>query len=146
MDTGALVSPYILALASAWLIAHIVKYSLSVKNHERNSLLTQLFISGGMPSSHAATTTAVWIVILLIDGAGSGLFALATLITLIVCYDAVKVRRSVGEQGAAIYALLAEQKSKVMPPRSARGHTPLEVLAGAVLGATIGSIVFFATL
>lgn len=79
------------------------------------------------------------------DGTHSSVFGLAALIAGIVMYDSVMVRRSSGEQGAAIQALIKEQKSSVLLPRSAKGHTPLEVLVGAILGALVGTIVFFAT-
>lgn len=140
------VSPYIVALVVAWFSAHVIKYIISVLNkEEQTSFKTHLFISGGMPSAHAATTFAVLSVISLRDGIGSGLFGLAFLITLIVVYDAVKVRRSSGEQGLAIRALIREQKSDVVLPRAAQGHTPIEVFAGAVLGSTVGLVVFLAT-
>lgn len=140
-------SPYMVAIGAAWFLAHIAKYAVnSVKRRRlQGNLLSQLFISGGMPSSHAATSVAVWAVVMLKDGMSSGLFGLATLFTLIVCYDAVKVRRSSGEQGLAIQELIKEQKSKVLLPRSARGHTPLEVVVGATLGLIIGVVVFYTT-
>lgn len=110
------------------------------------SLIHQLFISGGMPSSHAATTVSVWMLVALREGVSSGVFGVATLLMLIVCYDAVKVRRSVGEQGEAIQKLIRQLHVKGIDlPRAARGHTPLEVLAGAGLGAIVGVVVFFAT-
>ncbi len=140
-----IVSPYILAIGVAWIVAHIIKYSIAVAKGKRLDLTHQLFISGGMPSSHAATTVAVWMVVALKDGIESGLFGLVTLVTLIVCYDAVKVRRSVGEQGDAIRELIVRTAEKVNMPRAAKGHTPLEVVSGAVLGALIGLVVFIAT-
>lgn len=140
-----LVSPYLIAIAVAWLLAHAIKYGVALARGKQLDFTRQLFISGGMPSSHAATTVAVWTVVLLRDGVMSGVFGLATLVVLIVCYDAVKVRRSSGEQGEAIIALIKETKSKVKLPRAAKGHTPVEVVAGAVLGAVLGLIVFFAT-
>ena len=140
-----LVSPYLIAIAVAWLLAHAIKYGVALARGKQLDFTRQLLISGGMPSSHAATTVAVWTVVLLRDGVMSGVFGLATLVVLIVCYDAVKVRRSSGEQGEAIIALIKETKSKVKLPRAAKGHTPVEVVAGAVLGAILGLIVFFAT-
>jgi acid phosphatase family membrane protein YuiD len=139
------VSAYLIAIVVAWLLAHVVKYTIAGLRHQRLDFAHQLFISGGMPSSHAATSVAVWTVILLIDGAQSAVFGLATLITLIVCYDAIKVRRSVGEQGEAIQTLIRETKKDVNLPRAARGHTPFEVVAGAVLGVAVGIVVFIAT-
>lgn len=139
------VSPYIFALVIAWLLAHVVKYAIALGKGKQLDLTHQLFISGGMPSSHAATSVAVWTVVLLKDGIQSGLFGLATLVVLVICYDAVKVRRSSGEQGEAIQQLIKEQGSKVVLPRAAKGHTPVEVVAGAVFGAAIGLVVFLAT-
>lgn len=140
-----MLSPYIIAIVAAWLLAHIVKYAIASSRGTQLDLTHQLFISGGMPSSHAATSVAIWMVILLKDGAASGLFGLATFVVLVVCYDAVKVRRSSGEQGEAITQLIKETKSKVRIPRAAKGHTPLEVFAGALFGAIIGAVVFLAT-
>jgi acid phosphatase family membrane protein YuiD len=65
---------------------------------------------------------------------------------MIVMYDAMKVRRSSGEQGAAIHKLIKVTGSKVDLPRVAKGHTPTEVGLGAVLGVAIGIVVFIATL
>lgn len=139
------VSPYLIALVVAWLLAHVIKYAIALSRGRQLDLTHQLFISGGMPSSHAATSVAVWTVILLKDGVESGLFGLATLVVLVICYDAVKVRRSSGEQGEAIQQLIKEQNSKVVLPRAAKGHTPVEVLAGSILGVIIGLVVFLAT-
>lgn len=138
-------SPYIIAIIAAWLLAHIVKYAIAASRGTQQDLTHQLFISGGMPSSHAATSVAIWTVILLTDGVATGLFGLATFVVLVVCYDAVKVRRSSGEQGEAITQLIKETGSKVRIPRAAKGHTPLEVFAGAAFGAVIGLVVFLAT-
>lgn len=140
-----LATPYLIAIAVSWLLAHAIKYAIARMKGQKVDFTRQLFISGGMPSSHAATSVALWTVIGLKDGVESGLFGLATLFVLIVCYDAVKVRRSSGEQGTALVELIKETKSSVNLPRTAKGHTPIEVFAGAVFGALIGFVVFFAT-
>lgn len=98
-----------------------------------------------MPSAHTATVIALLTLIGFRDGVGSGLFALATLFATIVMYDAVMVRRSSGEQGRAIQLLIKEQGSLVKMPRAAKGHEPLEVFVGALLGMLIGAVVFLAT-
>lgn len=140
------VSPYLLAIGVAWITAHLIKYCLARYQGRRVDFAQQLFISGGMPSSHTATATAVWFLVGAYEGIHSALFGIATLVLLIVAYDAVKVRRSVGEQGAAIHALIEFTKSKqLIAPRTARGHTPIEVVAGACLGLAVGMVVFFAT-
>jgi hypothetical protein len=98
-----------------------------------------------MPSSHSASAVALVTLIGLKDGFESAIFGLGALFALIVMYDAVKVRRSSGEQGEAIHSLIKEQKSGIKPPRAAKGHTPFEVVVGASLGLTIGIVVFLAT-
>lgn len=138
-------SPYLIAIFVAWFGAHIIKYIVSYTKKERRGFRSQLFTSGGMPSSHSATVMAMTTVIGFRDGIESGLFGLAVLFSLIVMYDALKVRRSSGEQGVALVELIKEQKSNVRLPRVAKGHTPLEVVIGASLGVIIGSIVFLAT-
>jgi acid phosphatase family membrane protein YuiD len=139
------ISPYILAIIAAWVLAHIIKYGIAWLKGKQLDLTHQLFISCGMPSSHAATSVAVWTVVLLKEGYRSAIFGLATLVVLIVCYDAVKVRRSVGEQGNAIQEIIKKTNIKVNVPRSAQGHTPLEVIAGSLLGCVIGVLVFVFT-
>lgn len=99
-----------------------------------------------MPSAHSATVMAVLIVIGFKDGFGSAVFGLALLFASVVMYDAMMVRRSSGEQGLALTALIKEQKSKVRLPRVAKGHTPFEVLGGAVVGVLIGIVVAYITL
>jgi len=139
------ISPYLIAICVAWFGAHIIKYIVKYIKKEDRGFSSQLFVSGGMPSSHSATVSAVAMVIGLRDGFTSGLFGLAAMLALIVMYDAVKVRRSSGEQGVAICELIKEQKSEVKLPRVAKGHTPLEVVLGSLLGLLIGLIVFLAT-
>lgn len=139
------ISPYLITIFIAWFGAHVIKYVVSYIKKERRGFRSQLFTSGGMPSSHSATVVSMATIIALRDGVNSGLFGLAILMSLIVMYDAMKVRRSSGEQGAAIIALIKEQKSNIKLPRVAKGHTPTEVTIGAFLGVVIGVIVFLAT-
>jgi len=138
-------SPYLVAIVAAWLVAQGAKYIIETVKRRSFNNLRQLYLSGNMPSSHSATVIALLTVIGLRDGTTSGLFGLAVLFAAIVMYDAMMVRRSSGEQGIAIQELIKEQKSSVALPRAAKGHTPVEVLVGAILGALIGLVVFLAT-
>ena len=140
------ISPYLITILLAWVVAHIIKFIISSINKERRTLRAYLFISGGMPSAHSAAVAAMVTIIGLKDGIGSGLFGLAVLFAIIVMYDAVKVRRSSGEQGIVINKLIKETNSKIKLPRVAKGHTPTEVALGAVLGAAIGIVVFLSTM
>ncbi|MDB5165111.1 MAG: acid phosphatase/vanadium-dependent haloperoxidase related protein [Candidatus Saccharibacteria bacterium] len=139
------ISPYLYAVAAGWIVAQGAKYVIVVARTRNLSHVRQLYLSGNMPSAHSATTIALLTVIGLKDGVGTGLFGLASLFTAIVMYDSLMVRRSVGEQGLAIQALIKEGGSKVAKPRAAKGHTPLEVVVGAAVGLVVGLVVFFAT-
>ena len=140
------VSPYLLTIGIGWIVAQGAKYLIAVVKSRNFRQLNQLYLSGNMPSAHSATTVALASFVGLSDGVGSALFGIATMLSLIVMYDAVMVRRTVGEQGVALENLISLAKNeRVVIPRSAKGHTPLEVLVGAIVGLLIGSIVFFAT-
>jgi acid phosphatase family membrane protein YuiD len=140
-----ILSPYLYAILAAWIIAQGAKYLIAVIKSRSLRHFRHLYISGNMPSAHSASVLALTTMIALRDGMDSGLFGLAALFAAIVMYDAVMVRRSSGEQGVAIQALIKEQKSKVAIPRAAKGHTPVEVVVGALLGTLIGAVVFLAT-
>jgi len=139
------VSPYLWAIILGWLIAHGIKYVIESISTRSFRNFRRFYLSGNMPSSHSATTVALATAIGLIDGMQSVMFAIAVMLAMVVMYDAMMVRRSAGEQGLALRQLLTEQKSTILLPRMAKGHTPLEVLAGAVLGVIIGLVVFLAT-
>jgi len=137
------ISPYIIAILAGWVIAQGLKYILVAIKNRNFDHIRQLYLSGNMPSAHSATTVALATVVGMKNGVDSALFAVAALFAAVVMYDAIMVRRSVGEQGMAIQELIkaAKYNNRVVIPRSARGHTPLEVIVGAVLGGVIGVLV-----
>jgi uncharacterized protein len=136
-------SPYLLAVGLAWLIAQLSKFLISSVKQWGTFDVRQFYTSGNMPSAHTAAVIALMTVIGIKDGVESPIFAIATLFAAIVMYDALMVRRSSGEQGAAIHAVIKELKSKVTLPRTAKGHEPLEVAVGAIIGMAVGLLVFF---
>lgn len=140
-----MLSPYLIAVALAWIVAQGSKLLLSSVKQWGTIDIKQLYASGSMPSAHTASVIALMTVVGLKDGVDSGLFAIATLFAAIVMYDAVMVRRSAGEQGKAIHSLIKELKSKTKLPRAAKGHEPLEVAVGAIVGLCVGLFVFFVT-
>lgn len=141
-----MLSPYLIAIMSGWIVAQGLKYIFVAISNRNFDHIRQLYLSGNMPSAHSATTVALATVVGLINGIDGPLFAIAGLFAAVVMYDAIMVRRSVGEQGIALQTLINLAKNqRIVIPRAAKGHTPLEVLAGAILGLVIGLIVFFAT-
>ncbi|KAJ4786593.1 Acid phosphatase/vanadium-dependent haloperoxidase related [Rhynchospora pubera] len=105
--------------------------------------------SGGMPSSHSSTVTALATAIGFCEGFDSSLFATAAILACIVMYDAFGVRLHAGKQAEVlnqiVYELPAEHPlAETRPLRELLGHTPPQVFAGGVLGfiiATIGQII-----
>lgn len=142
---GSLLSPYTIVVGASLALAQTIKYiTLAVRN-QKLSGVRQIYASGNMPSAHSTSVVALLVIIGLKDGVESGLFGLGSLFAIIVMYDAIMVRRSVGEQGKAIRALIEKTGNGTPMPHSAKGHTPSELLVGALLGAIIGVVVFFAT-
>lgn len=98
-----------------------------------------------MPSGHAATVVALATAALLRYGATSGAFAVSTVLAIIVMHDAMGVRWQAGKHARTINELLLERNDA--PPEEMLeellGHTPLQVAAGALLGAA--TAVLYAT-
>lgn len=138
-------SPYILTVVASLAIAQGIKYLTVAMRTGTLSNWRQLYASGSMPSAHSASVISLLVMIGLLDGTESGIFGLALLFSIIVMYDAIMVRRSVGEQGGVIQRLIEITKSALPLPHSAKGHTPIELLTGALLGASVSVVVFFAT-
>lgn len=131
----------------AWIFAQALKYVFATIKNRKFSSLRQLYLSGSMPSAHSAAVISLLVVVGLIDGVESAVFGLALLFASVVMYDAVMVRRSSGEQGTALVALIRELKRPSKTPiHVAKGHTPFEILGGSVVGAFVGLAVYFATL
>jgi len=94
--------------------------------------------TGGMPSSHAASVAALSTCVGLQEGFGSVLFGVVTFFSLIVMYDAAGLRRAAGRQASLLNRILHEHIQLPGPPhdrlRELLGHTPFEVLVGAIIG------------
>ncbi|MBQ1248993.1 MAG: divergent PAP2 family protein [Selenomonadales bacterium] len=134
----ALLSNHILVSAVlAWAAAQIIKTVL-VYRKTKELDLERLFGSGGMPSSHTAFVVAMATAAAMVEGLASSTFALSFILASIVMYDAAGVRQAAGQQARVLNRLIKQLRSEhILPERELKellGHTPLEVLAGAVLG------------
>ncbi len=100
--------------------------------------LTRIFTSGGMPSSHSSFVTSLATLVGIEKGFNSTEFAIVTVFALIIMYDASGVRRAVGKQATIINKILDDlhHKKHIEQKRLKEliGHTPKEVLCGAILG------------
>lgn len=100
-----------------------------------------LVVTGGMPSSHASFVVGLATIVYLEEGASTA-FAISLVLAFIVIRDAFGVRRSVGLEGKAIERLLKLHRLK-SPYHYSLGHTPLQVLIGAVLGFVTSLLVYY---
>jgi uncharacterized protein len=134
---------FLLAPLVAWTIAQTAKVILySVREGRLN--LRVLAVTGGMPSSHSAIVMGLTTAVGKYAGINSAPFAIALIFSFVVMYDAAGLRRAAGRQAAILNRLVEDlvhmrgvQEQKL---RELLGHTPVEVLAGAVLGVAAGLI------
>lgn len=127
----------------SWFIAQIIKIMINlIKFHKFDFKL--IISSGGMPSSHSSFVTAMTVSVGQQVGYNSPLFAICTVISLVVMYDAAGVRRAAGQQAAILNKIMDEIKTNTLNVekrlKELLGHTPIEVAAGAILGIVIGII------
>jgi acid phosphatase family membrane protein YuiD len=101
--------------------------------------------SGGMPSSHSALCAGITTAIAYGSGLSSTAFAMAVAFSSIVMYDAAGVRRHAGKQAEVLNQVVDElldgHPVSDVKLKEVLGHTPLQVVAGAVLGVLFG--IFF---
>jgi len=132
------------AVVLAWFSSQIIKVLRGVLTRKRFNF-RWLFDTGGMPSSHSATVGSLATAVGLYYGFRSIPFLITLIFTLITLSDAAGVRRSVGRQAGILNRMLDDLYEKGQVPdtrlKELLGHTPIEVLAGALLGAMVSLLV-----
>lgn len=101
--------------------------------------------AGGMPSSHSAVVVALTTMIAKAEGINSPIFGVSLIFSFVVMYDAAGVRRAAGKQAKLLNKIVetpglsgvevSERLVEVL------GHTPIQVLVGALIGLAVGIIV-----
>ncbi len=124
----------------AWVVAQGAKTLLYWYKEGRLSL-ARFVGAGGMPSSHSALVVALFTAVGLKEGWDNPLTGITLVFALIVMYDAAGVRRAAGKQARVLNKIVNELAAN-KPLREERlkellGHTPFEVIVGAILGAMI---------
>lgn len=130
----------------AWMIAQIIKVPLTFIGTGRWNWAL-LASPGGMPSSHSALVAGAAQMIGLTEGFDSPLFAVAFVVAMIVIYDATGIRRQAGRHARIINKMILDMQSghplKQEQLREVLGHTPLEALAGTLLGIGVAQLAWF---
>lgn len=124
----------------SWFVAQTLKVLFSVLSSGK--LDYHRFIgAGGMPSSHSALAMGLATAVGLENGWNSSIFAVSLVVALIIMYDAASLRRAAGKQAEVLNKMLDELfhdgTIKEERLKELLGHSPLEVLAGALLGIII---------
>ena len=130
----------------AWLLAQIIKtlidaYFNKTINWER------MTGSGGMPSSHSAFVVSMTTAAAIEHGMSSSIFAICFVLASVVMYDAIGVRRETGKQAVLLNKMLEDNPFNWKPEefemklKEYVGHTPLQVLMGALLGILVAFMV-----
>ena len=141
-----LYNPWLTAALLAWLLAQLLKMTFSTIATRRFDF-SRFVDTGGMPSSHTAFVSSLATAVGLSEGWRSVLFAVVLSFALLVIYDATNLRRSAGYHAQVLNEIVpkllrGEVLKEVVTYRQLRellGHTPSEVLVGAILGVLVAT-------
>jgi uncharacterized protein len=122
----------------SWVLAQTIKTIITFIQI-REFVPERLFGAGGMPSAHSASVCALTMCVAHMCGLSSPEFAVSFCFMCVVIYDAMGVRRAAGEQAKVINRMVdvMEKEGSEITEKDLKeylGHTPIEVLAGLLLG------------
>ena len=132
-------NPLLITAVSSWLIAQVIKTVIHAIIYNKWDI-ARLFGDGGMPSGHSATVTSLAMISGMIYGFGSFQFAVTAVLAIIVCHDATGVRQETGKQAVIINELvrafeaLTTEDLPEVKLKEFVGHTPVQVIAGTLVG------------
>ena len=132
-------NPYLITALSSWGVAQIIKMIIhTIVNGKFD--ISRLFGDGGMPSGHSATVTSLAIITGLLNGFESAEFGIAMILAVVVCHDATGVRQEAGKQAVVLnelidlFSLPLDSELRQIRLKEFVGHTPVQVLAGILVG------------
>ena len=119
-------------------IAQTIKLLTDIIIHKRFDFRV-LTTTGGMPSSHSAGVVGLTTTIGIIGGWTSLEFAVSVGLSLVTMYDAAGIRRASGKMAVCLNKMMEDFYKKDINAAGTKlkemlGHTPKEVLCGALLG------------
>lgn len=141
-------NPILTVALLAWFVAQVLKTLINFILLGKFQL-ERIWGDGGMPSAHSATVCAMVIATARSEGFGSAIFAVAAVVAIITMHDAMGVRRETGEQAKVLNKMIEQwidvtEKNapflQNMHLKEMVGHTPLQVLAGFVVGCVVGAL------
>ncbi len=142
-------NPCIVACFTAWLTAQVIKVIIHTVVYKEFKIL-RLFGDGGMPSAHTALVTSMATMCGLTAGFGSAPFAVAFVLTVVVCRDAVGIRRQSEKQAKMLNFLVDTLDDKEpdydLPDERLNtfiGHSPTQMVVGAIVGIGTSLLLYF---
>lgn len=128
----------------SWALAQVLKFLVLLIIHRKLDW-SYIWTSGGMPSSHSSFVCTCATAMGCMYGWSSPLFTIATVLAVVVMYDAANVRKATGEQAKILNYIMAHWKD--MKPeffgeelKELMGHTKFQVVMGGVLGIVVGLV------
>lgn len=141
--TDLFTNVFLITGLSSWLIAQVLKTIIHCILYKKLEL-RRIYGDGGMPSGHSATVSSLATMCGLCFGAGSVEFAISAIVAIIVCHDAMGVRRETGKQAEVLNELLRFLESgREADLKELVGHTPLQVWAGILIGIANALVIFY---
>lgn len=129
--------------ALSWFLAQIIKIAINFFEYKKLDLKL-LVSSGGMPSSHSSFASSLVVTMGLQEGFDSSSFAICFAFAMVVMYDAAGVRRAAGTQAKVLNIIIENVEATGIKIdtklKELLGHSPIEVLAGALLGVVIAFV------
>lgn len=146
MEKGIILGNRILDVVFvAWFIAQFYKVVTTIFIDKKLNM-KRIFETGGMPSSHSSTMSALSTAIGLSQGTESIAFAISFVLAGVVMYDAAGIRRAAGKHAGLLNTLIDKFSAKIGERlhdeklKELLGHSPFEVLVGAILGVVVAFI------
>ena len=136
---GLVQNKILISSVTGWVVAQVLKTLIHLW-FTKTFVAERLVGGGGMPSSHSATVCALCTATAIEYGAGSFEFAIAAIFSLVVMYDAIGVRQETGKQAKVLndmielFTHMGKDLDIEKQLKEFIGHTPLQVLCGAILG------------
>lgn len=132
----------------SWLLAQVGKVIINAIVTKKFDI-TRIFGDGGMPSAHSATVSSLATVCGFAYGFGSFEFAVTFIFASVVCRDAMGVRLETGKQAVILNDIveafedLTKEDITEIKLKEFVGHTPVQVIAGVILGITSASFFYW---
>ena len=127
-------------------IAQILKIFF---NKNQNYTIKSILVAySGMPSAHSAIVISLAAITGLVDYS-SPIFAISVIFAFMTIRDALGIRRYLGQHGKMLNELIKDLgNDNVLDQKYPHlleniGHTPLQVLAGSIIGFVVGLIGYY---